>query len=182
MAIVAKNLQEAKVTAIGEVKAAFQTGGAPDFIFTEYRGLSVEQITALRKQLREKEALYKVVKNNFARIAFQELAAPDVSQYLTGPTAIAITPKDSNEVAKLLLDFAKEAPVLRVKGGVVAGSVYDAQQIEMFSKLPGKNQLIAMLMSVINAPARNVAAALNDVPARLVRTVKAVADKKAAGA
>ena len=180
MAIVAKKVQDAKVAAIAEVKGAFQTGGTPDFIFTEYRGLSVEQITTLRKQLRAKDALYKVVKNNFARIAFEELSAPDVSGYLTGPTAIAITPKDANEVAKILLEFAKEAPVLQVKGGVIANTVYDAKQIEAFSKLPGKNQLIAMLMSVMNAPARNLAAALNDVPARLVRTIKAVADQKAA--
>jgi large subunit ribosomal protein L10 len=181
MAIVAKKLQDIKVNAIKETKEVFQTGGTPDFIFTEYRGLTVAQITELRKQLRAKNALYKVIKNNFARIAFEELSAPDVSNYLTGPTAIAISPNDSNEVAKVLVDFTKEAPVLQLKGGIISNSVYDAKQIEAFSKLPGKNQLIAMLMSVMNGPARNLAAALNDVPARLVRTVKAVADKKAAG-
>jgi len=179
MAIVAKKIQEGKTKAIAELKDSFSV--ANDFVFTDYRGLTVEQITALRKNLRAKEVEYKVVKNNFARLAFQQLSAPDVSSYLVGPTAVAIAPKDANEVAKILFDFTKEAPVLKVKGALVAGTVYDAAQTEAFSKLPGKLELISMLMSVMNGPARNLAAALNDVPARLVRTVKAIADKKAEG-
>jgi large subunit ribosomal protein L10 len=176
MAIVAKKIQESKIKAVGELKESFDKAG--DFIFTDYRGLTVEQITTLRKNLRAKEVEYKVVKNNFARIAFEQLSAPDVAVYLVGPTAVAISPKDSNEVAKILYDFAKETPALKVKGALVSGTVYDAAQTEAFSKLPGKLELISMLMSVINGPARNLAAALNDVPARLVRTIKAIADKK----
>jgi len=181
MAIVAKKIQDAKVAAIGEAKEAFSV--SQDFIFTDYRGLTVEQITNLRKQLRGKGAQYKVVKNNFARLAFEQLSAPEeVSAYLKGPTAIAIAPKDANEVAKILFDFTKEAPVLQIKGGLVGKDVYNAQQVEAFSRLPSRLELISMLMSVMNGPARNLAAALNDIPARLVRTVKAVADKKAESA
>jgi large subunit ribosomal protein L10 len=184
MAIAAKKIQDYKVNAVAELKSIFQSvEGAPnDFIFTEYRGLTVAQITALRKLLREKNAVYKVVKNNFARLAFEGLSAPDVSSYMVGPTAIAVAPADSNEVARILFDFIKEAPVLSVKGGIVAGDVYDAKQIEAFSKLPGRLELISMLMSVMNGPARNLAAALNDVPSRLARTLKAIADKKAEAA
>jgi large subunit ribosomal protein L10 len=178
MAIVAKKIQDAKVASINELKESF--GSAEDFIFADYRGLTVAQITNLRNQLRGKEAQFKVVKNNFARIAFEQLAAPDVSQYLTGPTAITISPRDANEVAKILFDFAKETPALHVKGGLVGKTVYDVRQVEAFSKLPGRLELISMLMSVMNGPARNLAAALNDVNARLVRTIKAVGDKKAA--
>jgi len=101
-----------------------------------------------------------------------------VSKYLIGPTAVAITPKDSNEVAKILFDFLKEVPALRVKGALISNNVYDAAQTEAFSKLPGRLELISMLMSVMNGPARSLAAALNDIPSRLVRTIKAVADKK----
>ena len=180
MAIVAKKIQDAKVKSIGEIKESFSA--SQDFIFTNYRGLTVEQITNLRKQLRGKGAQYKVVKNNFARLAFEQLSAPgEVSSYLTGPTAIAIAPKDANEVAKILLDFAKETPALQIKGGLVGKDVYSAQQVAAFSKLPSKLELISMLMSVMNGPARNLAAALNDIPARLVRTVKAITDKKAEG-
>ncbi|MDR1901133.1 MAG: 50S ribosomal protein L10 [Treponema sp.] len=177
MAIVAKKIQDIKVQSINNLKDNFSK--ASDFIFADYRGLTVEQITNLRKNLREKDAEFKVVKNNFARIAFEQLSAPDVSSYLTGPTAVTIAPKDSNEVAKLLFDFIKEAPVLNVKGGLIGKTVYDVKQIEAFSRLPGRLGLISMLMSVMNGPVRNLAAALNDVNARLVRTVKAVADKKA---
>jgi large subunit ribosomal protein L10 len=179
MAIVAKKIQDAKTVSINELKETFKV--STDFIFADYRGLTVEQITALRKQLRGKGAQFKVVKNNFARLAFEQLSAPDVSNYLTGPTAVAISPKDSNEIAKMLLDFARETPALHVKGGLVGASVYDAQQVEAFSRLPGRLELISMLMSVMNGPVRNLAGALNDVNARLVRTVKAIADKKAEG-
>jgi large subunit ribosomal protein L10 len=176
MAIVAKKVQESKTRAIDELKEAL--GAAEDFIFTDYRGLTVEQITALRRNLRTKDVTYKVVKNNFARIAFERLSAKDVSSYLVGPTAVAISPRDSSEVAKIIFDFAKEAPALQVKGALVGGSVYDAAETEAYSKLPGRLELISMLMSVMNGPARGLAAALNDVPSRLVRTVKAVADQK----
>jgi large subunit ribosomal protein L10 len=180
MAIVAKKIQDIKVTSIAELKDVFSR--APDFIFADYRGLTVEQITNLRKQLRAKEAVFKVVKNNFARLAFEQLSAPaDVANYFIGPTAVAIAPKDSNEVARILFEFCREAPTLNIKGGLVGAAVYDARQVEAFSRLPGKQDLISMLMSVMNGPARNLAAALNDIPARLVRTVKAVADQKAGG-
>jgi len=181
MAIVAKKIQETKVKAIGSMKDSFSV--SQDFIFTNYRGLTVEQITGLRKLLRGKGAKYKVIKNNFAKLAFEQLSAPGkVADYLTGPTAVAIAPKDANEVAKILVEYIKEAPALQVKGGLLGKDLYDAKQIEAFSKLPSRLDLISMLMSVMNGPARNLAAALNDVPARVVRTVKAIADKKAEGA
>jgi large subunit ribosomal protein L10 len=180
MAIVGKKIQDAKVKSINESKEAFSA--SEDFIFTDYRGLKVEQITNLRKQLKAKGAVYKVIKNNFARLAFEQLSVPSgVNAHLTGPTAIAIAPKDSNEVAKILIDFIKEAPTLRVKGGLVGKNVYNAEQVAAFSKLPSRLELISMLMSVMNGPARNLAAALNDIPARLVRTVKAIGDRKAEG-
>jgi large subunit ribosomal protein L10 len=179
MAIIAKKVQENKTKAIADIKKSFEGSGGNDYVFTDYRGLTVEQITTLRKQLRTKDVEYKVVKNNFANIAFQQLSAPDVSSYITGPTAVAISPRDANEVAKILFEFAKEVPALQVKGALVGGSVYNAKQTEAFSKLPGKKELISMLMSVMNAPARNLASALNDIPSRLVRTIKAAGEKKA---
>jgi large subunit ribosomal protein L10 len=176
MAIIAKKVQENKTKAIADIKESFS--GTNDFVFTDYRGLTVEQITNLRKLLRAKDVEYKVVKNNFARIAFQQLSAPDVSSYIVGPTAIAISPRDANEVAKILFEFAKETPSLQIKGALVSGTVYNAAQTEAFSKLPGKLELISMLMSVMNAPVRNLAAALNDIPSRLVRTIKAAGEKR----
>jgi large subunit ribosomal protein L10 len=179
MAIRAKHFQDAKKEAIAAERERIVA--VKDYIFTDYRGMKVEQISALRKQLREKSAVYHVVKNNFARIAFEECKLPDVAKLLVGPTAVAYAKSDSNEVAKILLEFSKENPV-KVKGGLVDGNVFSLAQLDAFSKLPSKNELIAMLMSAMSGPARNLACVLNAVPSKLVRTLKAVADKKAAEA
>lgn len=158
MAIKAKKLQPAKVEAIASVKTIFE--GFSDYIFTDYRGLTVGQITQLRDQLREKNADFKVIKNNFARIALEEMKIDDVSDYLKGPTAVALGSEDANEVAKILFDFSKKVPALQVKGAYVDKEVYDAEKIAAYSKLPGKKQLIAMIMSTINAPVQKLAATL----------------------
>lgn len=166
MAIKAKKLQAGKTQAIADIKVRLES--VSDYIFTEYRGLTVEQITNLRGQLRAKGATYKVVKNNFARIAFEELKTPDVSNYLVGPTAVALSGEEANSIAKILFDFAKETPALVIKGGLIDGELYDSAKIEAFSKLPGKKELIAMLMSAMQA-----------TTTKLARTLQAVADKKA---
>ena len=181
MAMRANKIQPAKTEAIGALKD--QIKDSQDFIFAEYRGLTVEQISALRKQLREKNAQFHVVKNNFARIAFEELGyTKDVESVLAGPTAVTFVKADSNDVAKVLLDFAKDVPTLKVKGAVVDKGFMDIAQVEAFSKLPGRNQLIAMLMSAMNGPAQNLVYVLNAIPTKLVRTLKAIEEKKAAEA
>ena len=167
MAIRAKKIQSAKAEAIENAKKTLSEYN--DFIFADYRGLTVAQITELRGKLREKNAVLKVMKNNFARIAFEELKVENVADYLKGPTVIAMVNEDTNEVAKVLFDFKKNAPTLEVKGGSIGKEVYDAAKIEAYSKVPGKKQLYAMLMSAMNGPAQKLAA-----------TLKAYADKKAA--
>lgn len=167
MAILAKSVQPAKTQAIEDTKKAFADYN--DFIFAEYRGLSVEQISALRAKLREHEAPLKVVKNNFAKIAFEELKIDNVADYLTGPTAVVMAKEDSNEAAKVLFDFAKDNESLVIKGGYIGKEVYDKEKIEAYSKVPGKKQLIAMLMSTINGPVQKLAA-----------TLQAYVDKKSA--
>ena len=106
--------------AIAEAKEVLQAYN--DYIFADYRGLTVEQISELRKKLRELECEFKVVKNNFARVAFEELEITSVSDYLAGPTAIALVKQDSNEAAKVLFDFAKETKI-------------DAEFIERINKI-----------------------------------------------
>lgn len=168
MAMKAKKLQPAKVEAISAAKEVLS--GCSDYIFTDYRGLTVGQISELRNKLREKNCSFKVIKNNFAQIAFDELKVEGVADYLTGPTAIALSTEDTNEVAKVLYDFAKDVPALQIKGGVIEKEIYDADKLEAFSKLPGKKQLIAMIMSTINAPVQKLAA-----------TLQAYVDKKSEG-
>ncbi|MBQ2315544.1 MAG: 50S ribosomal protein L10 [Treponema sp.] len=168
MAIKAKKLQPAKTAAIEEAKKVLSD--YTNYVFVDYRGLTVEQITKLRHNLREHDAQLKVFKNNFARVAFDEMKNDQVAQYLSGPTAITLIKDEANEAAKVLFDFAKDAPALVVKGAWVDNEIYDKAKIEAFAKLPGKKQLIAMLMSAINGPAR-----------KLAGTLQAYVEKKQAG-
>ncbi|WP_020612055.1 50S ribosomal protein L10 [Sediminispirochaeta bajacaliforniensis] len=171
-------IQDYKVEAVDSLKSEFE--GVQDYIFTNYRGLTVAQITELRDKLRKENALFKVVKNRFAKIALRDMEQPAVDEHLTGPTAVALAKGESGPVAKILFEIAKELP-LEVKGGIINGNVFDAGQVEAFSKLPTRHELIAMLMGTMRAPVQNVVYVLNAVPTKLVRTLQAVADKKQAG-
>jgi len=164
MALRTKNPNRQKTEAIESIKNDVKASSS--FIFTEYRGLKVEQITELRKKLRDNACTYKVVRNNFARIAFEDADIKDVDSWLTGPTALAMIAEDANLAAKTLFEYAKDAPALVIKGAVVDGEIYDAKQIEAFSKLPGKKDLIAMFMSTVNA-----------TTSKFVRTLQAIVDK-----
>ncbi len=168
-------IQPEKVEAINALKKDFE--GVENFIFTDYRGLTVEQITTLRTKLRETGSTYKVVKNRFAKIALKELDKPEVGDLLVGPTAVVITGEEAGTAAKELFAFAKEAPV-SVKGGLIGTDVFDSSQMEAYSKLPTKNELIAKLMGTMNAPLQNFVYILNAVPEKFVRTLKAYADSK----
>ena len=156
---------EQKATVVSEIKEKLEN--AKSVVMFDYRGLSVEKITALRDKLREKNAVLKVVKNNFARIAFEDMKVENVAEYLKGPTVIAMAKEDSNEVAKVLFDFSKDAPTLVVKGASIANEIYDQAKTEAYSKVPGKKQLYAMRMSAMNGPVQKLAA-----------TLQAYADKK----
>jgi large subunit ribosomal protein L10 len=174
-----KKIQPAKIEAVADLDKQFE--GVSDFIFASYRGMTVEQLFTLRRQLRKEGAEFKVVKNNFAKIVFRNRKAIGVEGYIVGPTAVVIPRKESGPVAKILIDYAKEVPTLEVKGGYIGGTAFDLKQVEAFSKLPGKNQLISMLMSTMNAPAQNMVYALNGVATKLVRTLVAYGEKKASG-
>jgi large subunit ribosomal protein L10 len=169
-------VQKHKSDAVDILKSLF--GDSKDFIFADYRGLTVEQITDLRSKLRAQSASFKVVKNSYAKIAFRELDHPeDVAEFLVGPTALALTQDDSGSVAKTLVEAAKDLPLV-VKGALVDGSVFNAEQVIDFSKLPTKPELISSLMGTMQAPLQNLVYAMNGVTQKLVRVLQAVADKK----
>ncbi|MBI9101250.1 MAG: 50S ribosomal protein L10 [Spirochaetales bacterium] len=170
-----KKIQQHKLDSVSSLKAEFAE--INDFIFTDYRGLTVEQITELRGQLREKNAVLKVVKNRFAKIALQELEMPEAGDNLVGPTAVAYTTDESGPVAKILFEYSKISPV-EVKGGIIAGDVFDSSQLEAYSKLPTRLELIAKLMGTMNAPVQKLVSTMNAVPETFVRTLQAVADSK----
>ena len=166
MALRTRNPKTLKSDMINAIETRAKASSS--LIFTEYRGMTVAQISELRKKLKEFNSTYKVIRNNFARIAFANADIAGVDSYLIGPTAVVYVEGDEpNSAAKVLFDFKEEAPSLVVKGAVIEGELYDASKIEAFSKLPGKKQLISMFMSTLNA-----------TTSKFVRTLQAIVDKK----
>ncbi len=168
-------VQQHKIDAIESLKARFANN--TDFVFTDYRGLTVSQIGDLRSRLRQHNAEYRVVKNRFTKIALEQMEMPDASQLLVGPTALALPHEEAGPVVKALLEFGREAP-LEVKGAIIDGQVFDKAQTEAFSRLPTRIELIAILMGTMKAPVQNMVFAMNGVASKLVRTLAAVAEKK----
>ena len=168
-------INQDKVDSVDYVKGRF--ADSPDLVFTDYRGLTVGQITDLRQKLRDKGADYRVMKNKRVRIALQQLELPDVSEYLVGPTAVAISREESGPVVKELIAMGKNMP-LELKGAIIDGRIFTAAQVAEFSKLPTRDELLAKLMGTMKAPVQNLALVLNAVPQKLVRTLAAVAEHK----
>lgn len=164
MSLRTKNPKKAKELAIQKITDEIKN--ASSLILTEYRGMTVAQMTELRRRLRENDCSLKVVRNNFGRIACENLNLKEVADYFVGPTAVAFVSGEANEAAKTIFDYIETAPALSVKCAVVDGEFYSAEKIEAFSKLPGKKQLIAMFMSTVNA-----------TTSKFVRTLQALVDK-----
>jgi len=175
MAEYVTKLQQFKLDAVEELKKDFES--SKDYILADYRGLNVEQITALRNKLRENGARFKVVKNRHVKIAMHNLDMPEIPDQLVGPTAVALTAEEAGPAAKILMECARDT-TLSIKGGIIDGQVFDGDQVKKFSELPSKPELLSMLMSAMNGPVQGLLYALQAVPQKLVRTLQAVADKK----
>lgn len=132
-------------------------------IITDYRGLSVAQVTELRKQLRDANVDFQVVKNTLARRAAANVDLSELDEYLVGPTAIAYSNDDLVAPAKILSQFAKSNAELELKAGVLEGSVVTVDQIKKLADLPSREGLLSMLLSVLQAPVRNFALAVKAV-------------------
>lgn len=179
MAEYTTKLQQYKLDAVEALKNDFKS--AKDCILADYRGLNVEQITALRNRLRESGARFKVVKNRYVKIAMHDLKMPEMADQLVGPTAMTLTTSDSGTAAKVLVEFSSDT-ALTLKGGIIDGKVFDGEQIKEYSRLPSKKELLSMLMSAMNGPVQGLLYALQAVPQKLVRTLQAIAEKKEAEA
>lgn len=153
-------VNETKEAAVKQLKEEF--GQYSGFIFADYRGLTVAQISDLRKQLRAKDAVCRVVKNRYAKIAMKELGHKGVDDKLVGPTAIVLAKGDEQSaIAKIVVDAQKGTDnKLKVRGGFLDGRAFDAAEVDAFSKLPGRLDLISHLMATMMAPVQKVAATL----------------------
>ncbi len=156
---------KAKEAVVSDIKSKFEN--AQSIVFLDYRGLTVEEDTSLRNKMRAAGIEYKVLKNTMMKRATDSLGIEGLDEMYSGPTAAAISASDPVAPAKILGDFIKSSKKTAIKGGIVFGKAADAKQIEHLATLPGKEQLIASLMSVMNG-----------VTSKFVRTLEAVRVQK----
>lgn len=156
---------EQKKQIVAEIADRFKA--SQTVVVVDYRGLTVAEVTELRKQLREAGVEFKVYKNSLTRRAAEAAELAGLNESLTGPNAIAFSNEDVVAPAKILNDFAKKHEALEIKSGVIEGNVASAEDIKALAELPSREGLLSMLLSVLQAPIRNLALA-----------TKAVADQK----
>lgn len=142
---------------------AGHVNGAQGVVLVDYRGLTVEQDTELRKQLREAGIVYKVYKNTMMNFAFQGTEFEALAPYLEGPTAIAISKEDATAPARILSKFAKTAPALELKAAVVEGNLYDTNAVKALANIPSREELLAKLFGSMQSPISNFARVLNQI-------------------
>ena len=152
---------------------------AADSVFvTEYKGLTVKETEQLRARLREASIYFKVVKNTLLKIASQGTQVEGITDLLEGPTAVAICGAGPVSAAKVLLDFAKEKPIFRIKGGVVEGRVIGVEGLESLSKLPSREALFAQLLGLLASPITNLLGLLEGLRGRFLYVLIALKNMK----
>lgn len=144
----------------------------------DFTGLTVAEVTELRRKVREAEGRYLVVKNTLARIALKGSANEPLTPLLDGPTAVAYTSRDVVALAKVLAEFAKSHEKLQFRGALVEGRFLDAESAKRMALLPSKQELVARLLFLLQSPTRRLVVALNWPVRSLAVTLKHVADAK----
>ena len=163
---------------------ASEIEGAQSVVLVDYRGLTVAQDTELRKQLREAGVTYKVYKNTMMKRAFEGTEFEGLEGCLEGPSAIAISKDDATAPARIICNFAKDAPALELKGGVVEGTVYDIAGLTELSKIPSREVLLSRLLGSMQSPITNFARVIKQIaekdgeaaPAEAAETAEAPAE------
>ena len=132
-------------------------------VLVDYRGLTVSEVTELRKQLREAGVEFKVYKNTMVRRAADSLELSELNEFLVGPSAVAFSNEDVIAPAKIINNFAKDHEALEIKAGVIEGSFVPAEDVKAIATLPSRDGLLSMLLSVLQAPVRNFAYAVKAI-------------------
>ena len=141
--------------------------GAAGVVLVDYRGLTVDEDTRLRKALREAGVTYKVYKNTMMRFAFKDTEFEALADHLEGPNAIAVSKDDATAPARVLAKFAKDAPELELKAGIIEGTYYDVDGVKAIAKVPSRDELLSKFLGSIQSPITNFA-----------RVVKQIAESK----
>jgi len=171
---------EAKVELVSELRAL--VGQTKAAILTDYRGLSVAEMTELRKKLRDVDAEYRVVKNTLFKLAAGDaMPIAEMGEFLTGPTAIGFAKADPVAVAKILLDYARDHKAMSVKAGVMDGRILSAAQVESLSKVPPREVLLSQMIGSLQSPISGFVGTLSGIISNFVFTLQAIADKQGAG-
>lgn len=173
----ALNLEQKKAI-VAEV--ADVASSAHSAIAAEYRGLTVADMTDLRVKARNSGVYLRVVKNTLARRAVEGTDFECMSEGLTGPLVIAFSQEDPGAAARVIKDFAKDHDKLVVRLVAIGGKLLAPSDIETLAKMPTYEQALSILMATMKAPIQKLAATLNEVPGKLVRTIAAIKDAKAA--
>ena len=168
--------KEEKIRVVSELQGKFQK--AKGVVFTDYRGLNVEEITGLRNNLRESSLEYRVIKNTLARIAAEGTPVDAAKDILSGPIGIAVGYDDPVLLAKKVLEFSKKNGKLEVKGGIIEGSVCTPEQIRTISELPSREIQLSMLVGAMQSPLSKMASSLNATLSKVIYAFEALKDKK----
>ena len=169
---------EEKQAIVAEVNEA--AGAALSAVVSDYRGLTVSQMTALRVKARESGVYLKVIRNTLARRAVAGTDYECLNDAFVGPTLLAFSQEDPGAAARLLKDYAKEFDALEVKALSIGGQLLGPGDLDRVASLPTRDEAIALLMAVMQAPITKLARTMNEVPGKLVRTHAAVRDQKQA--
>jgi large subunit ribosomal protein L10 len=168
-----------KVAVVDEVRNRLDASDGA--VLTEYRGLTVEELARLRRELTAAGGDYKIYKNTLVRLAVADAPQSQLLDMLTGPTAIAFVHGDVSAVAKALRDFARNNPNLVVKGGVVGSGLLTARELEVLADLPSREVLLAQMAGAISAPLQSLAGLIEALPRQLAYGLSALIEKQTAG-